>query len=151
MSAKVGFAGLLAAAALAAAGCGGGASTTADEAGAITGDEWIAQADAICEKGDAEIEEAGDALGKKPSPEDQAEYAENTVLPSVQSQVDQVAALPVPEGWDEQVSDLVASAQQGIDDLTADPTLLGAEGDEDPFAETRDLAKDLGLKHCAQG
>jgi hypothetical protein len=60
-----------------------------------------------------------------------------------------IEALPAPSGDTEQVDAIVSAAQQGLDELKADPSLITAEGQDNPFAEANKLAKQYGLTACA--
>jgi hypothetical protein len=160
------------AAGLIAAGCGDDdddtattASTTTVSTGAtgatgaatgepLTKDEFIAQADAVCKAGDKKIDAAAKETfsgGGQPSQADQEAFVTDDVIPNVQDEVDGIAALTPPEGDEDEVSAIVDSAQDAIDQIESDPSALteGASAD-DPFAEANQLAKEYGLKVCGQ-
>jgi len=152
---------------LIAAGCGGDDETTTTTAGAggasgatgvsgpLSKEEWITKADAICKQGDQEIDqEAQQVFGgdQQPSQEEQEQFVTETALPNTQEQIDQIEALPPPEGDEDQVNAILDAAQSGIDETKADPSLLReGGGGADPFAEANKLAADYGLKVCGQG
>jgi hypothetical protein len=141
--------------ALALAGCGGDddTATTASggaEAGgasgpALTKDQFIAQADAICAAGDRTIEEAIEALGRggEPSPADLHQFS-IIAVPAIQQEVDAIEALPPPEGDEDEVEAILAAVQKGIDEIRSDPTSI----ESDPLAEADRLAEDYGLEQC---
>jgi hypothetical protein len=139
--------------ALVAVGCGGDDSTST---ASITKAEFLTQGNAICDKGNKEINTAFESFAKENNLEQnqnltdaQATEASNTILiPNVQSQVDQIRELGAPAGQETQVDAILTAAQQGIDDLKDDPTLL-AQSNADPFAEANKLARDYGLTACA--
>ena len=58
-------------------------------------------------------------------------------------------ALPPPSGDEAQVQAIISAAQQGLDKLKADPSLITASGQDNPFAEANKLAKQYGLTACA--
>lgn len=134
-------------------------TTTAGATGAtgatgepLSKEEFIAQADAICKAGDKEIDAAGEEFfseGGSPGQAEEETFITETVIPNVQGQVDGIAALAPPEGDEDEVQAIVDAAQQAIDDVEADPSVLGTQGD--PFAEANQLAQDYGLKVCGQG
>ncbi len=146
---------LMAGAALAlgliAAGCGGGgnddaSSETGTEASAdLTKAEFITEADAICQQGGDQIDAAGQALGKNPTPAETEAFAADTIVPNVQNQIDQVDALVPPAADQEQVDAILAAAQEGVDMIKSDPS-LAVSGD--PLSVANKLAQEYGLKVC---
>jgi hypothetical protein len=157
------------AAGLIAAGCGDDddetttSSTTTTTAGAtgatgatgepLSKDEFITQADAICEAGDKKIDAAAQETfsGGQPSQAEQEQFVTEDVVPNIQEQVDGLRALTPPEGDEDEVSAILDSAQDAIDQIESDPGTLteGANGD-DPFSEANQLAKEYGLTVCGQ-
>lgn len=138
---------------LIAAGCGDDDSDdgggTGDGGEPLTKQEFITEADKICSEGDAEIETGADQTfsgDQPPTPEVQEQFATDTVIPNVQSQVDQLGELAPPEGDEDQIQALLDAAQEGIDAGKDDPSLFTGEGD--PLAEASQLAKDYGLTVC---
>ena len=144
---------LLAVAAIAvgmlAAGCGGDDDETTTAA--PSKQEFIKQADAICAKGDKELDQAGrETFGKgQPSKQEIEQFATDTLVPNIQGQIDGVRALTPPEGDDEEVSAFLDAAQQGVDKVEQDPSAIGQRGGPDPFAGTSKLAKQYGFEKCA--
>jgi hypothetical protein len=165
---------LLAAATLAlaagsiAAGCGGGDDTTVTGASGpsgatgaqgapLTKDAFLAKGNAICKQGNQELNQAGkqffNSLGlsknQQPSSDQIQQFATDTVVPKVQAQIDGIDALPAPSGDEDQVQAIVDAARQDLDKIKQDPSLL--EGNNDPFADANQLAKQYGLNECAGG
>jgi hypothetical protein len=135
-------AGLLLATGLIVAGCGDGDDDT------LSKSEFIAKADAICEKGNKEIEAApSPAGGDRPSQQALEQFATDTLIPNIQKQVNDIRALEPPEEDESQVDAILNSAQTSIDELKADPSKIT---DEDSFAEANKLARDYGLKVCGE-
>jgi hypothetical protein len=147
-----------------AAGCGGGDDTTVSgpsgatgAQGALTKDAFLAKGNAICKKGNQALNQAGQEFfnslglskGQKPSSEQIQQFATDTVVPKVQAQIDGIEALPAPSGDESQVQAIVDTAQQDLDKIKQDPSLL--EGNNDPFADANQLAKQYGLNECAGG
>jgi hypothetical protein len=157
------------AAALITAGCGDDdeepTTTTTEAATGTTGatgaegasSEFAQQADEICREGNQEIDDAarerfGDAQGQEPSQEEQLSFAEEVVIPSVEQQIDEVTALTPPEGEEDTFEEFSEQAASDLEEVKADPSvLLERGGGEDPFAETNQLARELGLQVCGQG
>ena len=142
------------------AGCGEdepAATTTAAEDGGATGavgpqSEFAARADEICAAGeredDATAREAFAGLedGEEPTPAQLAGYVE-AVAPSIQAQIDEVAALEPPQGEEGKARAFVARANAELRALERDPSQLAS--DANPFAESRQLAQELGITECA--
>jgi hypothetical protein len=153
------------AAGLAIAGCGGDDDeTTADEGtsgatGAVAAepialDDWIEQADTICAEESAAIDEAAAqtfAAGEQPDEAALTEFADETVIPSLQAQHDAVSALPPPEGEEEAAEELLDSLQSAIEEVEQDPSALADQTAEGAFAEANALAAELGLLECGEG
>lgn len=135
---------------LLATGCGGGDDSKASDeptAAAITKADFTEQANAICAKGNAEIETAANALGDDPTTDQITQFATDTLVPNVQGQHDSISDLGAPKGDEVDVDAILTALQDGIDTLAADPAVITAEGD-DPFAAANDLAAAYGLTDC---
>jgi hypothetical protein len=136
-----------------AAGCGDGDESTSTAS--ITKTEFLAQGNAICKKGNQEIDSDFESFAKKHDLQqsdgltdaEATEASEEILIPNVQDQVDQIGELGAPEGQEAQVDAILAAVQKGIDELEADPTAI--QGNSDPFAEANKMAKDYGLTACA--
>ncbi|MEJ7892716.1 MAG: hypothetical protein WKF94_08745 [Solirubrobacteraceae bacterium] len=138
------FAIAAAVAGLGVAGCGGD-----DEA--LTKAEFVKQGNAICAKGNAELETKVEELlagGKEPDMEAQIAFFEDEVLPIVQGQVDDLGGLTPPEADQGEVDELIASAQEAIDKAEEDLEAVAA-AEEDPFADANEKAEAYGLTECA--
>jgi hypothetical protein len=152
--------------ALGVAGCGGGddtstsASTEASGAtgagGPLTADQWATQADAICAQGDKDqnaavqqyFQDHGIPTDKEPTDEQLQAVATDVVIPGIQSQIDAIKALPVPEDGADHVTGFVTQAQAELNVLKSDPSAIS---NAQAFQLTQKLARELGLKHCASG
>ena len=69
----------------------------------------------------------------------------------MQNQLDQIRALGIPPGDEEQVNAILDAAQEAVDKLQADPSVVIEQNTPDPFAEANKLAKDYGLSTCGNG
>jgi hypothetical protein len=153
------------AAGLGAAGCGGDDDddgTTAATTGPtgvtgatggelLTKEECIRQADVICAKGDDEIDkQASKRFGnQEPSEQEIEQFATDTVAPNIQNQIDDIRALTPPEGDEEDVTLILDAAQNGIDEIEKDPSLLNQGSDAGgAFTEANRLAESYGLDDC---
>jgi hypothetical protein len=139
---------LLVLGAVAIAGCGGSDDTSSTTA-AISEDDFVTQANAICAEGNKTLEAAGqEAFSGKPSEAELDQYVTDTMVPNIQGQIDEITALGAPAGDEEQVSGFLDTAQETLDQVEADPSVL-TSGDQDAFAETNELMTDYGLTECA--
>lgn len=142
-------------------GCGGGddSTTTAGASGtsgaqgaALSKSEFLAQGNAICEKGDKEINAAASKIftqGQAPSQADQEKFVTDTVIPNIQGQIDGLSALSPPSGDEDQVQAIIDAAQSALDQIKSDPSLITDQsGGSDPFAEANKLASAYGLDKC---
>jgi hypothetical protein len=138
---------VLATSAFAAAGCGG--SDDKGSSGLETSDlsksEWIAQADQICAESDDGIEQkAGQFFKGRPTPETQAQFVQQTVVPGIESANDQIRELGAPEGDEEQVQAMLDAADRGLAKVKADPSAL----EKGALDEGSTLSRQYGLKVC---
>ena len=130
-----------------AAGCGGG-----DEAGdttttSLTKAAWIAKADAICQQGNQEIEQAArQQFGNgKPTAAEVRDFGTGTALPNTQTQVDKIRALGAPSGDEDQVNKILDTVQADIDKAKA-----AGDVQDSTFSDGNALAEQYGLKVCGQ-
>jgi hypothetical protein len=143
------------------AGCGGGGSsssttgasgTSGAQGAALPKSEFVAKGNAICAKGNQEINAEAKKIftsSQAPSQATQEKFVTDTVIPAIQQQIDGIDALPAPSGDEDQVQAIVDAAQSALDKAKQDPSLLTdqAQGG-DPFAQANKLADDYGLTKC---
>jgi hypothetical protein len=125
---------------VAAAGCSG------DDR--LSEEEFVKQANAICEEGNQELESAADELVEdgEPSQED-LESLIDTAVDNVSAQLDEIEQLSPPEDMEGDVEDLIETARgelQDLQDAGADAFTSGAN----PFEESNAQARELGLDEC---
>jgi hypothetical protein len=146
-------AGVLATATIAAIGCGGDSEDSTSSSGTGgTREEFVASADAICTETAEEI--AAETAERFPegaaATEKQVEqlFVEVTI-PALTDQYEEIGALPVPEGDEEEVDALLSAADEAIAEAEEDPgSLLVLQGSETPFTEVNRLSTDYGLQVC---
>ena len=121
---------------------------------ALSKAEYIKQGDAICAEGDREIEQGAEEAfgdleqGEQPSPQAIGEFGQETVLPSLQEQIDQLRELPAPEGDEDEVNAIYDAADEGIRELReARPEQFVEKGDA-AFEEANRLAGEYGFQNC---
>ena len=128
---------------LAAAGCGGGGDDN------LSKSEFVAQGNAICKKGNAEINTAAKKLNKNSTPAQLKSFATDTIVPSVESQISQIRALDEPSADQDQVNAILDEADAALAKVKANPTLITSNAD--PFAKANKKAKAYGLTVCGSG
>jgi hypothetical protein len=133
--------------ALIAAGCGGGDDNSDTTSVSLTKSEWLAKADAICQQGNQEIQQAASQqFGKqKPTAADIRQFGTETALPNTQTQVDKIRALGAPSGDEDQVNKILDTVQADIDKAKA-----AGDVEDSTFADGNALAKQYGLQVCGQ-
>jgi hypothetical protein len=139
------------AAGLVAAGCGDDdddeATSAAETEETIPKADWLEQADQICsDENSALAEEARSQYPEgPPTGEDAVAFAEDVYIPNLQSQHDQIAELPAPEGAEQEAEELLSALQAGIDELAADP---GSFVESTALDDPGEAAQDIGLRQC---
>ena len=140
---------------LIAVGCGGNddsSSSTGTESSttALTKAEFLQKGNAICQAGNQEINQAFSQIQGKPTQEQANQVVTDTLVPSVQGQIDDIRALGAPAGDEDQVNQILDDAQTALDKVKADPTVATQNG-SDPFAQANQEAKAYGLTVCGSG
>jgi hypothetical protein len=118
-------------------------------------EEWASQSDELCKRGDAEqraaverfFEREGISQRQPPTAAQLERLATEVVVPNIQTQIDDVAALERPEAEADEVQSFLDQAQSDLDAIVGDPSLINQAN---PFGETTELAEGLGLEECAQ-
>ncbi len=136
------------------AGCG---SSSDASTSSVTKAEFIAQADAICKKGNDEIEADFEAFAKKngleeneePSNAQGVEISETILVPNIENQSEELRDLGAPSGDEAEISAMLDSLDQGIEEAEEDPEALFT-AKSDPFGPANKKAREYGLKVCGQ-
>ncbi len=131
--------------ALLAAGCGSSGSDTSTSA-ALSKADFVAQANAICSKGNKATDAAGAQLHHGMSGAQIAAVVNKSFVPAVQVEIDGIRALGAPAGDESTVSSMLDLAQADLDEVKADPSLIG---DSNQFADFAKVAHPYGLTSCA--
>jgi hypothetical protein len=135
------------AAALGLAACGG------DDDDTIAFADWAAQADAICAEANQDLDrEAQDFFGggEQPTPDELEQFSTEVLVPSLQSQHDEISDLPEPDERADEASETLETLQAGIDELEGDPSALAGRDGQLLIDEATEMAQDLGLEDCGQ-
>ena len=138
--------GLAAVTALVVAGCGGGGDDSTSTS-SLAKPAWIAKADAICQQGNQEIEQAAnEQFGKQnqePTDAQIQQFTNESVVPSVQRQIDEIRDLGAPSGDEDQVNKILDTVQADIDKAKS-----AGDVENSTLADGNALAKQYGLKVC---
>jgi hypothetical protein len=140
---------------LAAAGCGSSSSSSSSTSttAAITKAAFLKQGNAICKKGNQEINAEGKKVfskTKKPTQAQMTQFATATLIPHIQAEISGIKALGAPKGDEAQVNAMVASAQSALDQGKKNPTLL-VSNNSNLFKHTNQLTNAYGLTVCGGG
>jgi len=136
---------------------GGDADGDSAETKTIPKAEFVKRANAICRSTLEKItSEVFPVLEKSvDKSEDAKAAAEASLVPTVlvpglQAEIDEIRALGVPSGDEEQVEAFLGAVQEIVDQGKADPESLGSSAVE-PYAEAAALADKYGLISCPYG
>lgn len=137
------------------AGCGSSDGDSTETTSALTKQQFIAQADAICKQGNKEIEEGFESFAEEndipknqePSKAQGKEIVETVIVPSIDSQVEGIRELGFPSGDEDELSAMLDSLDEAVEEAEEDPEALFA-AKSDPFGKPNELAQDYGLKTC---
>ena len=136
------------------AGCGSSSTTTSSGASgasgvqgvALSASEFESQGNAICAAGNKVLAAADRSTftSKNPSDAELRSFAD-VAVPSIQGQIDGIAALTPPADQADKVTAFLDAAQAALDKVKADPSLFAGNA----FSEVNNLGTALGLKECA--
>lgn len=127
-------------------GCGG----SSDDSSGPTKDDYIAQADKICEDGNAEIQAIGTKLGANASKADTLDAVENDLIPAIEARTKTLEALERPSADEAELEAYYQALDDGVSTIADDPKMVFSS-QADPFAASDKLAGEYGFKTCGQG
>ncbi len=132
------------------AACGSSNNNSTSTTAALTKAEFLKKGNAICKKGNQQINQAGKAIFKpkqKPTSAQLQKFA-NAAETSIQSQINELKALGAPSGDQTKVTAMLATAQVNLSKVKQNPTLL-TSNNQHPFAGAAKLLHAYGLTTCA--
>ncbi len=138
-----------------AGGCGGSDADGSEEGSAEpTKQEFIEEADALCEQTDQTQKEAQGAFLKKyPDADSSTPWEEKFVaevgLPPVQDLAEELDELAVPSGDEKDIQVIIDGMEEAVDKGLAEPSTLLEKNSAGPFTEVFKLAKEYGFDACA--
>ena len=145
--------------AIGAAGCGGGdEETSATATTGVTGfsgeapDDPISYhlaADKYCRQAERELDQAAaDAFsGQTPSPEEVADFVNESYIPVMRRQLEQIRTIPIPPGEEDAVNEIYDAFDEGLAQAEEDPEAL-VEGPPPGIEEASRLAAEYGFDDC---
>lgn len=142
----------VAAAAVLALGCGGDDEVSSET---LPLDEYSAEVNELCTTAYDEIRERGEELnsGETPDTEELVNLLEEEVAPRIDQLADDIAAVGVPEGQEDQATELVEQMRAQVDALESDPEglLNGSPSEElvESGQRQEELFTELDLEECS--
>ena len=122
-----------------------------DSAGAlvpsITKDDFVDQANAVCEAGNAKLDAAGEKLGDSPTDKQIKAFVLTALVPNISGQIAAIRKLGFPAADKEQLTALFASAERILARIKKNPSLV--TGSDDPFAAVNQELSAYGLTVCS--
>jgi hypothetical protein len=148
------FVAALIGAALVAGGCGSSGDSSSEES--ITKKQFIAQADAICQKAEKTrredvatyAQEQGKELQQFSKPELEAMITD-IALPPMSTMAEELDDLPRPTGDEEKVTAIVEGFEDAVAKAEENPLAVLSQS-TGPFAGALKTAKAYGLTDCAE-
>lgn len=147
----------VAAMAMIVAGCGGGSDSSdgTDSASSVSKAEFVKKGNAICAKGEKEVEkgvekftEENNLSGTNPATEKQVEeMAEEFLVPAVRKQLKEIRALGIPSGDAKEVEAIFAAVEEALKKTEEDPSVIAQDG-VGPFKKANKLSREYGLTVC---
>jgi hypothetical protein len=132
---------------LLATGCG-------DDEESLSEDEFVEQANAICEEGSDDLDQASDEMfgSEEPTAEEIADFAD-VFEEAIGGQIDDLEDLDGPDDLEEELDPILDDARDTLsefaDEVRDDPE-AAFTSDEDPFADINERLSALGLTSCAE-
>jgi hypothetical protein len=137
------------------AGCGsGGGSDTAVAESSISKAQYVKQAEAVCKKGNEELEADFAAFVrekedvKTPHESDYVELFEKVLEPNISTEIEELHELDVPQGDASKVEAILSAREESLTIAEAEPKEV-IENSKKVFGKASSLADEYGLKDCA--
>jgi len=109
-------------------------------------DDFAARVSAICEEGQAAVEQVYLELGSSADVTALSEAVSEQIVPVIQRQIDDIGALGEPDEGADELSRFLKDAQTALNDVEQSPSSLLTQ---EPFAEVGQQAARLGVPACA--
>jgi len=119
---------------------------------ALSKEEFLKQGNAICDAGNQKLDDAANKAfsdsSAQPSDDEITKFVNETVIPGVKKQIDDLDKLVPPKELQKDVDTLLSHARDAIKSAESDPSQF-VNGD--PFADVNKEAVNLGLTSCGGG
>ena len=115
---------------------------------ALSKSEFVSQANAICREGNRETDAAFENFDNETSDAEAETVIEDTFVPSVQRQIDEIRDLGAPEGDEAKVDHMLDLAQADLDRIAEEPGIVLNSEDVDQFADFAKIGHPYGLTEC---
>ena len=135
--------------AMAVSGCGDGGDD-GDTTASLTKAQFVKQANAICAKHNKQVATEFNEFAQEGNLEDRsaAEVTKAVAdigIPALKKQLDELQALPVPEGEEEEVELIFQRLERTIEKVEDEPSFRTSG---DPYEELNKPAFDYGIAEC---
>ncbi len=113
--------------------------------GGLSRDEFIQQANEICQEHRSNIEAAASEIlagGQMPSPEEFGRLAQETIIPELREQFEEIGELEPPEELADEADAYVTAGQEFLDRMQEEPSVVQDPGNA---AEINQAADEAGL------
>jgi len=130
--------------------------TTPTTSAALTKQEFVAEANKICEQTTGKIDRASSKFfadapaGKEAPPDEVAQFARRTAFPAIESGISRIRALGAAVGDEDEVEALLDAAEQDLGKLEQDPAEVAPGAPGPALARFDELAGAYGLDKCAE-
>jgi hypothetical protein len=135
------------------AGCGGGSGDSSAAGGSISKAAFIKKADAVCQKGTERMQRAILSFlkqhkdVKRPNKAQSEELVGTAIVPSVETEIEELEALDVPDGDEDQVNAIIGALEEGHETAEDNPEAVVASSDA-VFGIFSRLAGEYGAEVC---
>lgn len=157
MRAKLGMLlGSLLAIGLIAAGCGGDDDGNGGDGEPLTQEQFVAEAQKICDENTADAEQAVSEVQAQADPQDLQQVFVDTfeaLVPILRDTVNRIGELSPPEDLQGTLDEFVTGANEAFDEVESDPEAFfqRAARDENPFPDLQQQAQELGIPEDCLG
>jgi len=129
----------------------GSGSEDASETAELSKEDFASRATAICKEASERFQSEFKALAGKGKQEgqNQQEALADGVLEAFRTELDEIGALPVPSGDEDQIDAIFGALRGAAEEIEADPTGLQQAGAQ--VNEARKLASEYGIEGCPLG
>ncbi|MDP9021575.1 MAG: hypothetical protein M3N57_02530 [Actinomycetota bacterium] len=113
--------------------------------GGLSRDEFIQQANEICQEHRSNIEAAASEIlagGQMPSPEEFRRLAQETIIPETRQQLEEIGEFEPPDEFADEVDAYVTGGEEFLNRMEEDPSIIQDPGNA---ADVNQAADEIGL------